>query len=241
MNGLERVLAELHRVLFGVPVARLTLRVVAWRLVFGRIRPSQIGRDEAQATAVKLAAGGRCAACGASGPLEADHYRPRWAGGTEAASNLQALCLRCHAVKTRAEGRVRAFLRRARYRNGSGAFHPTGIMARHRWILAGLVAFGLIDGAFGVLPWLWRVPAFVLFFLGLRWQMKRRARIAGEDNMVRFDADDERKRYASTNLGDHVLVTQKINVAKARTRAAMIWFPGAYLLALGLVLLLAWV
>lgn len=238
MTALELVLAQVFRVLFVVPVARLTLRVVAWRLVVGRIRPSQIGRDESMAAATKLAAGGRCAACGASGPLEADHYRPRWAGGTEAASNLQALCHPCHDVKTRTETRVRTFLRRARRRNGSGAWSPTGIMARHRWILAGLVAFGLIDGAFGVLSWWWRLAAIVVFYLGLRWQMRRRARIAGEDNMVRFDANDERQRYAATNLGDHVAVTQWINVAKARTRAAMIWFPGAYLLALGLILLL---
>jgi hypothetical protein len=226
------VLTAIFRVLFVGPVARLTIRVVAWRLAFCRIKPSQIGRNEALASATKLAAGGRCAACGATGPLEADHYRPRWAGGAEAVSNLQALCLHCHTIKTVAEGRVRAFVRRARRRNGSGRFQLTAIMATHRWFLCGLAAFGLIDGAFGVLSWWWRLPAIVIFAIGLRWQMKRRARIAGEDNMVRFDADDERQRYASTTLGDHVAVTQRLNVLRARTRAAMIWFPGAYLLAL---------
>jgi hypothetical protein len=226
------VLTAAFRVLFVGPVARLTIRVVAWRLAFFRIRPSQIGRNESLATATKVAAGGRCAACGATGPLEADHYRPRWAGGAESASNLQALCHRCHDVKSKAERKVRERLRRWRARNGSGHFQPTAVMARHRWILAGLAAFGLIDGAFGVLSWWWRLAVVAVFLIGVRWQIKRRGRIAGQDGMVRFDAKDERQRYADTLAGDHVAVTQAIEVGKLRTRAAMIWFPGAYLLAL---------
>ena len=44
----------------------------------------------------------RCQACGR--PAEVvDHILPRWAGGTDAWDNLQALCTRCHRTKTLAE------------------------------------------------------------------------------------------------------------------------------------------
>src|SRR5262245_49680288 len=232
------IFRDAFRVLFVGWVARLTIRVVAWRLVFRRIKPTQIGRNEALANACKRAAGGRCQACGAPGPLEADHHRPRWAGGGEAAENLHALCFRCHDAKTGAERKVREFVRRARARNGAGAFVPSNVMATHRWILIGLVAFGAIDGAFGVLEVWWRLGIAAIFLLGIRWQARRRGRIAGQDGMVRFDAEDERNRYAASLAGDHVVVTQKIEVGKLRTRAAIIWYPGAYLLGLVAILIL---
>lgn len=235
--ALDRWATRLFAVAFVGPVARLTIRFVAWRLIFRRIKPSQISRDEALAVSVKLAAGGKCSACGAVGPLDADHYRPRWAGGTEDISNLHALCYRCHDVKTGTEKKIRERLRKWRARNGAGRLVMTNVMPTHRWTLLGLIVLGLIDGGFGLFDWWVRGAVIVIFALGIRWQVKRRARIAGEDNMVRFDADDERARYASTTLGDHVAVTQRINVAKARTRAAIIWFPAAYLSGLFLVLL----
>lgn len=45
-----------------------------------------------------------CEACGRRGQrLECDHKIPIQQGGTDALSNLQALCRRCHIAKTRAE------------------------------------------------------------------------------------------------------------------------------------------
>lgn len=237
LRRLERWATVAFAAIFVGPVARLTIRLMAWRLIVRRIKPAPIGRNEALATATKTAAAGRCAACGSFGPLEADHYRPRWAGGPELASNYQALCFRCHDAKTGAEAKVRAHVRRLRFRNGSGALNP-GVVPGHRWLLVGLAGLGAVDGAFDVFGWPVRVGVIIAFAIGLRWQMRRRARIAGEDGMVRFDAEDERKRYDQTMLGDHVKTTQKINVAKARTRAALIWFPGAYLLGLFAMLVL---
>lgn len=57
--------------------------------------------------AVLAAAGYRCASCGLYDPtgrtLDADHIVPLADGGTNHAANGQALCLRCHAAKTRQE------------------------------------------------------------------------------------------------------------------------------------------
>lgn len=38
---------------------------------------------------------------------EIDHVTPLWAGGTDDASNLQALCGTCHNIKSRVEGLLR--------------------------------------------------------------------------------------------------------------------------------------
>jgi 5-methylcytosine-specific restriction endonuclease McrA len=43
--------------------------------------------------------GGRCAACGAGGPLEPDHVVPISWGGSNWPSNLQPLCRSCNASK----------------------------------------------------------------------------------------------------------------------------------------------
>ena len=45
--------------------------------------------------------GWRCNICGAGAvPLEVDHIKPLYLGGTDARTNLQALCRECHASKT---------------------------------------------------------------------------------------------------------------------------------------------
>jgi 5-methylcytosine-specific restriction protein A len=55
---------------------------------------------------------GMCCMCKAHGRFtlarEVDHITPLWAGGTDAESNLQALCIECHASKTDAEASKRA-------------------------------------------------------------------------------------------------------------------------------------
>lgn len=60
---------------------------------------------------------GQCRNCrrvlGKPGEAHADHIQPKAAGGTDAMSNLQLLCDRCHGAKTRAEQRA-GLLRRAR-------------------------------------------------------------------------------------------------------------------------------
>jgi 5-methylcytosine-specific restriction protein A len=38
---------------------------------------------------------------------ERDHIVPLWAGGLDVESNVQALCVDCHKIKTAAESRVR--------------------------------------------------------------------------------------------------------------------------------------
>ena len=48
-------------------------------------------------------AGFRCQACRRPGRLEVDHVLALHKGGNHAASNLQALCRRCHGLKTRSE------------------------------------------------------------------------------------------------------------------------------------------
>jgi len=51
----------------------------------------------------------RCAACTSllDECYEIDHRLPLWAGGSNSATNLQALCHRCHRVKTLDEGIAR--------------------------------------------------------------------------------------------------------------------------------------
>lgn len=52
-----------------------------------------------------------CVACDklgrVSAALELDHVIPLWEGGPDADSNLQGLCIPCHAAKTAAELRRR--------------------------------------------------------------------------------------------------------------------------------------
>lgn len=43
--------------------------------------------------------GGRCVACGAKVPLEADHVVPLAKGGRSDLGNLQPLCKRCNMAK----------------------------------------------------------------------------------------------------------------------------------------------
>ena len=46
---------------------------------------------------------GRCALCGVTSkerPLQVDHIKPRWKGGTNAIENLQALCDECNRAKS---------------------------------------------------------------------------------------------------------------------------------------------
>jgi len=47
--------------------------------------------------------GYRCRECGKAGRLEADHVQPLDKGGADDPDNMQALCVRCHIEKTRAE------------------------------------------------------------------------------------------------------------------------------------------
>jgi 5-methylcytosine-specific restriction endonuclease McrA len=51
-----------------------------------------------------LAAHPECAKCGATAK-QLDHVVPLSQGGTHAWTNLQSLCLRCHAVKSKRERR----------------------------------------------------------------------------------------------------------------------------------------
>lgn len=49
-----------------------------------------------------------CANCGCVGPLETDHVVPLHRGGKDEWSNLQSLCVPCHAAKTAREAGERA-------------------------------------------------------------------------------------------------------------------------------------
>ena len=49
-----------------------------------------------------------CANCGCVGPLETDHVVPLHRGGKDEWSNLQSLCVPCHAAKTAKEAGERA-------------------------------------------------------------------------------------------------------------------------------------
>ena len=49
-----------------------------------------------------------CANCGCVGPLETDHVGPLHRGGKDEWSNLQSLCVPCHAAKTAREAGERA-------------------------------------------------------------------------------------------------------------------------------------
>ena len=62
------------------------------RREWGRLRLFVLDRD-----------GWRCQDCGKAGRLECDHVRPLHLGGDNSPENLQALCIACHLVKTRAE------------------------------------------------------------------------------------------------------------------------------------------
>lgn len=53
-----------------------------------------------------------CVDCGSTGPWEADHDKPLWAGGEHCASNIVRRCVPCHRRKTREEATERATLRR---------------------------------------------------------------------------------------------------------------------------------
>jgi 5-methylcytosine-specific restriction protein A len=58
--------------------------------------------------------GNRCAACrDLTSPGELDHITPLALGGSEAPSNLQVLCHRCHVDKTREDRRAVRDVRRA--------------------------------------------------------------------------------------------------------------------------------
>lgn len=52
--------------------------------------------------------GWRCVKCGRAGRLEVDHIKPAREGGTDALTNLQALCRPCHFAKTAQENARRA-------------------------------------------------------------------------------------------------------------------------------------
>src|SRR5699024_7712713 len=69
------------------------------RLLMGRHRMKRNAR-------IKARAGFMCAACGAvtyPENLEVDHIKPLFRGGTDTESNLQALCVACHADKSASE------------------------------------------------------------------------------------------------------------------------------------------
>jgi 5-methylcytosine-specific restriction enzyme A len=71
-------------------------------------------------------ASGHCETCGAGGKLEVDHIVNVAEGGTHELTNLQALCLACHAAKTKAEQR-RGHARRSQRVNAREP-HP-GLLA----------------------------------------------------------------------------------------------------------------
>lgn len=45
-------------------------------------------------------------------PFEVDHVIPLWMGGADEPSNMEALCLPCHKVKTAADAKARAKAKR---------------------------------------------------------------------------------------------------------------------------------
>lgn len=49
--------------------------------------------------------GWQCVQCGKRGRLECDHIVPLHHGGHSTPENLQALCVRCHIIKTKQENR----------------------------------------------------------------------------------------------------------------------------------------
>ena len=60
-----------------------------------------------RASRIKAAAHYTCACCGRiTDELEADHIVPLYLGGADDESNLQALCIECHATKSARESRA---------------------------------------------------------------------------------------------------------------------------------------
>src|SRR5262249_25021157 len=55
--------------------------------------------DEEVKRQVKQRDGRRCLCCGASRPLQVDHIKPRYLGGTNDPDNLQTLCKYCNQDK----------------------------------------------------------------------------------------------------------------------------------------------
>lgn len=44
--------------------------------------------------------GGQCVRCGSDGPVQKDHIRPLYRGGSDGIENLQPLCRPCNCSKT---------------------------------------------------------------------------------------------------------------------------------------------
>lgn len=76
------------------------------------VRPGVVERKRGSAgikdrESVKRRDCGECQSCGRAGSV-VDHIVPLWAGGSDAESNKQLLCVACHGVKTKREAAQRA-------------------------------------------------------------------------------------------------------------------------------------
>lgn len=67
-----------------------------WALVSARTIARAGGRCQCKDPACRFHEPGICGHPGTT----ADHIVPRWAGGTDADENMQALCKSCHAAKS---------------------------------------------------------------------------------------------------------------------------------------------
>ena len=217
---------ELFRLLYVVPVARLMLRVMAWRLVLAPMRPFQVSRNEALASSAKLV--GRCAACGATGALEADHHRPFWAGGLDTPPTSTPSASPAIGSRRRQRRGCGPPCAASATASGHGRLRADAIPT-HRWALAGLLVLGLVNGAFGVLPLAWRIGIGVMLGIGVRWEIRRRFRLADLADTVGRVQRHRAQRYRPSLRLDHARAQSLPAARGLRARAVLIWLPCAYL------------
>lgn len=203
-------------------VVRAVLRAAAWRLLVGPHVLSPPERVSGLRDAVLSRHRHRCAACGdAGGPLQVDHWRPRWAGGTDRMRNLWVMCVRCHAAKTREEAIVRKWRRRLSLRVLARV--PAGA-----WGLAASFALGCYAaGAMGA----W-VVLHVLALFGV-WQMLALMwRRTGLDGRNTLDARLEESYGGSVAFASRTVTGVMLGVSVTRLYAGALsvtWLCGAML------------
>lgn len=123
------------------PVARGALRVTAWRLLVSPARAAPSPRPSGLRDATLARRGHRCAACGdTAGPFDVEHFRPRWAGGSDRPRNLWVACRRCHAAKTAEEVIVRRWRARLHPRASARAIARVPVWT---WPLAASLVLGV--------------------------------------------------------------------------------------------------
>ena len=214
------------------PLARLLLRLSAWRLILARRDLRSSVRDRRVVRRARREHPDRCAACHASGvPLEVDHHRPLWAGGADLAHNLWLLCEQCHDAKTRMEARVRSAHARL-----AGMKPPRAPNAAVKY--GGLATLGCVGTAAGIVS-----PAFTVAvalvgagaFLWLAFDVTSRKGLDRADSLDR--------RVESQMAGDAGRIARtrdRTVVAWINLRAGAVRLSAAYMAGVVLLAFVRW-